>query len=62
MKKKIRYCFSFEGMSLACAKRHYLVLVLHAVYPASIDFTNSALSGRLIFKFVNIMETNFFKP
>jgi hypothetical protein len=43
---KIRFCFNFEGMFLACAKRHYVVLALHAIHRASIDVTNSALSGR----------------
>ena len=56
--KKIRYCFNFEGMFLACAKRHYFVLALRAIHRASIDVTNSALS----FKFVYNMETNFGKP
>ena len=58
--KKIMYCFNFEGMCFACAKRHYLVLALHAIHHASIDVTNSALSVGLIFKFVNNMKTYFF--
>ena len=37
-------------MFLACAKRHYLVLALHAIHRASIDVTNSALSGRAYFR------------
>ena len=45
VEQKIRYCFNFEGMFLARAKRHFLVLALHAIYCASIDVTNSALSG-----------------
>ena len=48
--KKIRYCFNFEGMFLACAKRQYLVLALHAIHRALIDVTNSALSGRAYFQ------------
>ena len=60
--KKIRYCFNFEGMLLACAKRHYLLLALHdAIQRASNDITNSTLWVGLIFKFVNNMETNLFK-
>ena len=48
--KKIRYCFNFEGMFLACAQRHYLVLALHASHRASIDVTNSALSDWAYFQ------------
>ena len=48
--KNIRYCFNFEGIVLACAKRHYLVLALHAIHHASIDVTNIALSGWAYFQ------------
>ena len=36
-------------MFLACAKRHHIVLTLHVIHRASIDVTNSALSGRAYF-------------
>ena len=42
--------FQLWGHVLACAKRHHLVLALHAIHHASIDVANSALSGRAYFQ------------